>query len=85
MSRCPSKRGRRDETRAFLGYTGPTVDLPVDLVKEVEDLVFDSVWTAEAYGSDAVTPLAYLAAVTHRIKLGTGILQIPARTPANWR
>ena len=49
---------------------------------EVERLGFDSVWTAEAYGSDAVTPLAYLAAKTTRIKLGTGIMQIPARTPA---
>lgn len=67
----------------FLGYTVPQVDLPVDLVKEVEAQVFDSVWTAAACGSDAVTPLAYLAAITHRIKLGTGILQIPAHTPAN--
>jgi F420-dependent oxidoreductase-like protein len=41
------------------------------------------VWTAEAYGSDAVTPLAYLAALTKRIKLGTGIMQLAARTPAN--
>ena len=40
-------------------------------------------WTAEAYGSDAVTPLAYLAAKTSRIKLGTGIMQLSARTPAN--
>jgi F420-dependent oxidoreductase-like protein len=41
------------------------------------------VWTAEAYGSDAVTPLAYLAALTTRIRLGTGIMQLAARTPAN--
>ena len=47
-----------------------------------ERLGFDSVWTAEAYGSDAVTPLAYLAAVTKRIRLGTGIMQLAARTPA---
>ena len=40
-------------------------------------------WTAEAYGSDAVTPLAFLAAHTSRIKLGTGIMQLAARTPAN--
>ena len=40
-------------------------------------------WTAEAYGTDAMTPLAYLAAVTERIKLGTGIIQLAARTPAN--
>jgi F420-dependent oxidoreductase-like protein len=56
--------------------------LPLDLVLNVERLGYDSVWTAEAYGSDAVTPLAYLAAKTTRIKLGTGIMQIPGRTPA---
>ena len=65
-----------------LSYSGSQIQLPVDLVQEVERLGYDSVWTAEAYGSDAVTPLAYLAALTSRIKLGTGILQIPARTPA---
>ena len=42
-----------------------------------------SVWTAEAYGTDAVTPLAYLAAKTERIKLGTAIMQLAGRTPAN--
>ena len=65
-----------------IGYSGAQMRLPLDLVLEVERLGYDSVWTAEAYGSDAVTPLAYLAAKTSRIKLGTGILQIPARTPA---
>src|SRR5262249_18869218 len=40
-------------------------------------------WTAEAYGSDAVTPLAFLAGKTRRIKLGTAIMQLAARTPAN--
>lgn len=66
-----------------LSYSGSRLELPVEFVQEAERLGYDSVWTAEAYGSDAVTPLAYLAAVTDRIKLGTGILQIPARTPAN--
>lgn len=66
-----------------IGYSGAQMHLPIDLVREVEDLGYDSVWTAEAYGSDAVTPLAYLAAITTRIKLGTAIMQIPARTPAN--
>ena len=66
-----------------LGYSGAQMRLPVDLVQELERVGYDSVWTAEAYGSDAVTPLAYLAAKTSRIKLGTAILQIPARTPAN--
>ena len=65
-----------------LGYSGAQMRLPVDFVQELERLGYDSVWTAEAYGSDAVTPLAYLAAVTERIKLGTAIMQIPARTPA---
>ena len=65
-----------------IGYSGARMTLPLDLVLEVERLGYDSVWTAEAYGSDAVTPLAYLAAKTTRIKLGTGIMQIPGRTPA---
>lgn len=65
-----------------IGYSGAQMSLPLDLVLEVERLGYDSVWTAEAYGSDAVTPLAYLAAKTTRIKLGTAIMQIPARTPA---
>lgn len=65
-----------------IGYSGGRVELPVEMVQRAEQLGYDSVWSAEAYGSDAVTPLAYLAAKTSRIKLGTGILQIPARTPA---
>ncbi len=65
-----------------IGYSGAQMRLPLDLVLNVERLGYDSVWTAEAYGSDAVTPLAYLAAKTTRIKLGTGIMQIPGRTPA---
>ena len=65
-----------------IGYSGGRVELPIDMVQRAERLGYDSVWSAEAYGSDAVTPLAYLAATTSRIKLGTGILQIPARTPA---
>jgi F420-dependent oxidoreductase-like protein len=51
-------------------------------VLEAERLGFDSVWTAEAYGSDALLPLAWWGAATARIKLGTGIVQISARTPA---
>ena len=46
-----------------------------------EQLGYDSIWTAEAYGSDALTPLAWLGASTSRIKLGTGIVQMSARTP----
>ena len=66
----------------FIGYSGATVNVPMDLILECEALGFDSVWTAEAYGSDAITPLAYIAAKTSRIKLATGIMQVPGRTPA---
>jgi F420-dependent oxidoreductase-like protein len=66
-----------------IGYSRAHLDIPVKLVQRAEELGYDSVWTAEAYGSDAVTPLAYLAALTQRIKLGTGIMQLAARTPAN--
>jgi F420-dependent oxidoreductase-like protein len=65
-----------------IGYSGAEMRLPVEKVLLAERLGFDSVWTAEAYGSDAVTPLAYLAALTQRIRLGTGIMQLAARTPA---
>ena len=57
-------------------------DRQVDYVVEAEKLGVDAVWTAEAWGQDAVAPLAYLAARTDRIKLGTGIMQISARTPS---
>src|SRR5436309_12043632 len=65
-----------------LGYWGAS---PVDvmpLVLEAERAGFDSVWSAEAYGSDAVSTLAWVAARTERIGVGTAIMQIPARTPA---
>ena len=53
-----------------IGYSTATIDLPVALVQRAEALGYDSVWSAEAYGSDAVTPLAFLAAVTKKIRLG---------------
>ena len=64
------------------GYWGqlPPANL-VETTKLAEDLGYDSVWSAEAWGSDAFTPLAYLAAHTSRIKLGTSVVQISARTP----
>jgi F420-dependent oxidoreductase-like protein len=65
-----------------LGYSGARVQLDVPCVQEAERLGYHSVWTAESYGSDAVVPLAWLGAVTYRIHLGTGILQMPGRTPA---
>src|SRR6478735_5828856 len=66
-----------------IGYSKAHLDIPVQLIQRAEELGYDSVWSAEAYGSDAVTPLAYLAGLTKRIKLGTGIMQLAARTPAN--
>lgn len=54
----------------------------VDYVIEAEKLGVDTVWTAEAWGQDAISPLAYLAAKTEKIRLGTGIMQISARVPA---
>lgn len=65
-----------------LSYSGPTLDLDMAKVLEAERLGYDSVWTAEAYGSDAVTVAAWIAARTERIHVGTAIMQIPARTPA---
>src|ERR1700693_1355452 len=59
---------------------GPEDQLQV--VQEAERLGYDSVWTAEAYGSDAATVLAWLAAATSKIKLGSGIFQMPGRSAA---
>ncbi|HMS59410.1 MAG TPA: LLM class F420-dependent oxidoreductase [Tepidiformaceae bacterium] len=65
-----------------IGYSGAEMRLPIERVQLAEKLGYDSVWTAEAYGSDAITPLAYIGALTKRIRLGTGIIQLAARTPA---
>ena len=64
------------------GYSGAQMGLNMSLILEAERLGFDSVWTAEAYGSDAISPLAWIGAQTTKIKLGVGIMQMPARTPA---
>ena len=66
-----------------LPWATPSFEVPVERVQLAERLGFDSVWTAEAYGSDAITPLAYLAAHTSRIRLGTAVVQMAARTPAS--
>jgi F420-dependent oxidoreductase-like protein len=65
-----------------VGYSGAKIDFPIDLIKLADRIGYDSVWTAEAYGSDAMTPLAWIAAQTSRIRLGTGIVQLAGRTPA---
>jgi F420-dependent oxidoreductase-like protein len=66
----------------LVGYSPATLSMPMDLIKEAEALGFSSVWTAEAWGSDAVTPAAWVLAQTEKINVGTAIMQIPARTPA---
>jgi len=63
-------------------YRAAQFSMPVDAIRHAERLGYHSVWTAEAYGSDALSPLAYLAAVTDRIKLGTAVVQLAARPPA---
>ena len=67
----------------MLGYWMQGPEDPLDLVREAERLGYDSVWTAEAYGSDAFSPLCWMGARTTRIKLGTSVVQISARTPAS--
>lgn len=67
----------------MIGYSGAKIDLPLDLIQEADRLGVYAVWTAEAWGSDAVTPLAWIGAQTRRIHLGTAIMQMPARTPAS--
>src|SRR6476620_2205924 len=63
-----------------VGYSGAKMEIPVEHVVLAEQLGYDSVWTAEAYGSDAITPLAYLAAKTTHIRLGQG-----SRVRRSWR
>ena len=67
-----------------IGYwgLGVTAAEQLELVREAESLGFDSVWSAEAYGSDAATVLAWIAAQTQTINLGSAIFQMPGRTPA---
>ncbi len=64
------------------GQFGPDIKINYDLILEAESLGYSSVWTAEAYGNDAVVPLSFIAARTTKIGLGTAIMQMPARTPA---
>jgi F420-dependent oxidoreductase-like protein len=65
-----------------VGYSGAGIGDHVEHAKLADKLGLDSIWTAEAYGSDAVSPLVWMGAHTTRIKLATGIMQMPARSPA---
>jgi F420-dependent oxidoreductase-like protein len=64
------------------GYSPATMSIPMDLIKTAEGLGFSAVWTAEAWGSDAVSPAAWILAQTEKINVGTAIMQMPGRTPA---
>ena len=65
-----------------LGYWGAQPNpFSIALAQEAERLEYDSVWTAEAWGSDAFTPLGWIAGQTSTIKLGTSVVQLAARTP----
>jgi len=66
----------------LLGYSGKHIHIPIDLIQQAESMGYDSVWTAEAYGNDAVTSAAWVLAQTSKIRVGTAIMQMPARTPA---
>ena len=78
-----SQDGARPALGLNVGYwAGGPPPGAAESVTEADRLGFDSVWTAEAYGSDALMPLAWWGAATERIKLGTAIVQISARTPA---
>src|ERR1700761_4426977 len=65
-----------------VGMSGPHPKLDMDMILEAERLGFSQVWTGEAYSTDAVSPAAWILARTTKIKAGTGIMQMPARTPA---
>ena len=64
-----------------IGYSGSAFSLPMNLIGEAERLGYESIWTSEAYGSDAISPAAWILAQTSTIKVGTAIIQMPARTP----
>ena len=61
---------------------GSTLRVDMKMIEHAESLGFDSAWTAEAYGNDAVTTATWVAAKTESIRVGTAIMQMPARTPA---
>ncbi len=67
-----------------VGYwgLGLTAEEQIGLVREAESVGYDSVWAAEAYGSDAATVMAWIAAQTERVRIGSAIFQMPGRSPA---
>src|SRR5262249_25042694 len=79
-----ARYGREMKLGINLGYQDWGAGLPraVELAQRADALGYSSAWTAEAYGTDAVTPLTWLMAHTSRIQMGPAIMQMPARTPA---
>src|SRR5256714_14255391 len=83
--RLGRKRGAsRMKLAVHVGYwgLGLTSQDQIDIIREAERLGYDSVWTAEAYGSDAATILGWIAAQTSKIKIGSAIFQMPPRSAA---
>src|SRR4051812_37471848 len=76
-------KGRTVKVSINFNKTGAKLDLPVPLVQRAEALGYDAIWCSEMYGADAITPLAYLAGFTKKIRLGTSVAQLAARSPAN--
>ena len=77
----PTKETTMKLGTSAVGF-GPKVSIDLERIRRAEALGFDSVWTAEAYGNDAVTTATWVLANTSSIKVGTAIMQMPARTPA---
>ena len=67
----------------LLNYGGQEISMPVEAIQQAEALGYESVWVPEAYASDAVSMSSWILANTKTMKVGTAIMQIPARTPAN--
>ncbi len=70
------------ELGLLAGAFGSQMNIPIDRIRRAERAGFTSVWTAEAYGSDAVSTAAWILAQTGKIRVGTAIMQMPARSPA---
>ena len=64
-----------------IDYSQPQISIPYEKIALAERLGYDSVWSAEAYGSDALTPLGFIGSRTQHLRLGTGLIQLAARTP----
>ncbi|HUS96170.1 MAG TPA: LLM class F420-dependent oxidoreductase [Hyphomicrobiaceae bacterium] len=82
LRRLDTLEGWRMKLGLLLGYKGAAGGPDMELVLEAERLGYDSVWTSESWASDAVTPAAWVLARTSKIKVGTGIMQMSARTPS---